>query len=44
LKKEVEQLVVEAKRLGLDLDEITDAVARHWYRLEGPAVGSRRKE
>src|ERR1700689_4598981 len=33
LKTEVEQLVVEAKRLGLDLDEVTDAVARHWDRL-----------
>lgn len=45
LKKEVEELVVEAKRLGVDLDEITDAVARHWYRLEGnPAAAARRKE
>jgi len=46
LKKEVEQLVVEAKRLGLDLDEVTVAVARHWSRLEGvpPLAGYRRKE
>jgi len=28
LKKEVEQLVVEAKKLGLDLDEVTDAVEK----------------
>jgi len=34
LKKEVEQLVVEAKKLGLDLDEVTDAVARHWIGSE----------
>jgi GntR family transcriptional regulator len=44
LKKEVEQLVVEAKRLGLDLDEVTEAVARHWARLESAAAGARRKE
>jgi GntR family transcriptional regulator len=45
LKKEVEQLVVEAKRLGLDLDEVTDAVARHWSRLEGavPVVARKQK-
>jgi GntR family transcriptional regulator len=35
LKKELEQLVVEAKNLGLDLDDVTDAVARHWSRLNG---------
>jgi GntR family transcriptional regulator len=46
LKKEVEQLVVEAKRLGLDLEEVTVAVARHWSRLENapPLAGSRRRE
>jgi hypothetical protein len=42
----VEQLVVEAKKLGLDLEEVTDAVARHWGRLEGmaPLGAGRRKE
>lgn len=35
LKNEVEQLVVEAKKLGLGLDEVTAAVARHWKRLDG---------
>jgi GntR family transcriptional regulator len=35
LKNELEQLVVEAKRLGLDLDDVTNAMADHWYRLEG---------
>jgi hypothetical protein len=45
-----EQLVVEAKRLSLDLDEVTDAVARDWgrleYRVEGTAAvaTTRRKE
>ena len=39
LTKEVEQLVVEAKRLGLDLEELTSAVTRHWYLLEeAPAL------
>jgi GntR family transcriptional regulator len=33
LSSEVEQLVVEAKRLGLDLDDVQDALARHWDRL-----------
>ncbi len=35
LKKELEQLVVEAKKLGLSLDDVTVAVARHWKRLDG---------
>jgi len=29
LKKELEQLVVEAKKLGLDLDEVTAALTQH---------------
>jgi GntR family transcriptional regulator len=33
LKKDLEQLVVEAKKLGLDLDEVSDALAGHWSRL-----------
>jgi GntR family transcriptional regulator len=35
LNREIEQLVVEAKKLGLDLDEVNAAVARHWKRLGG---------
>lgn len=34
LKKELEQLVVEAKRLGLSVEDVTAAVHRHWKRLE----------
>ncbi len=30
---EVERLVVEAKRLGLDAEEITRAVQQHWNKL-----------
>jgi len=34
LKKELEQLVVEAKKLGLDLNQITEAITQHWHRLD----------
>jgi DNA-binding transcriptional regulator YhcF (GntR family) len=33
LQNEVEQLVVEAKRLGIDVDGLHDAIAKHWARL-----------
>lgn len=41
LRNQVEQLVVEAKRLGIELDDVQDAIAGHWARLsakrrEGP--------
>ena len=43
LKHEVEALAVEAKKLGLTLDEVTQAVADHWGVLEhAPAVARRR--
>ena len=35
LGAEVEWLVVEAKRLGLGLDDVQSAVAAHWRRLGG---------
>jgi GntR family transcriptional regulator len=38
LKRELEQLVVEAKKLGLSLDTVLDAVGKHWQRL-GCAAG-----
>ena len=42
LKKELEQLVVEAKKLGLDPDDVTAAVTQHWKRLDGKRLdGSR---
>lgn len=34
LKHELEQLVVEAKKLGLSLDDVTAAIAYHWTHLE----------
>lgn len=35
LKGELEQLVVEAKKLGMDLDAVLHAVTQHWKRLSG---------
>jgi GntR family transcriptional regulator len=35
LHRELEQLIVEAKRLGLTLDDVTSAVAQLWKRLDG---------
>jgi GntR family transcriptional regulator len=34
LEREVEQLAVEAKRLGMSLAEVTESLADHWRRLE----------
>jgi GntR family transcriptional regulator len=47
LDREVEQLAVEAKRLGLSLREVTAALAGHWERLdryEGPAKGEQKRK
>ena len=41
LRKELEQLVVEAKKLGLNLETVSDALDQHWRRLDG---GDKRKE
>ena len=41
LQKELEQLVVEAKRLGLELDDVSEALERHWRRLEAPEPARR---
>jgi GntR family transcriptional regulator len=35
LGADVERLVVEAKKLGLDLDHVQAAVAAHWKKLSG---------
>jgi GntR family transcriptional regulator len=34
LDEPVERLVVEARRLLLDVDDLVEAVRRHWIRLE----------
>ena len=36
LDHELEQLVVEAKKLGMNLAQITRALSAHWERLETP--------
>jgi len=36
LGQEIEALVVEAKKLGIELDDMTASVAEHWKRL-GPS-------
>jgi GntR family transcriptional regulator len=43
LKNELEQLVVQAKKLGLELDDVTGAVKQHWWRLERPQKSVRRR-
>lgn len=35
LRRELEQLIVEAKKLGLTLDDVMSAVTDHWKRLDG---------
>ena len=34
LQREVEQLAVEAKRIGLEVEEVVDAIHEHWEKLE----------
>ena len=41
LRTELEQLVVEAKKLGMRLDDVEEALADHWKRLDG--TGERSK-
>ena len=42
LGREVEQLVVEAKRLELDIDEVIEAIEDQWAKLEMPQEASRK--
>jgi GntR family transcriptional regulator len=35
LRQEIERLAVEARRVGLTLAEVTDALASHWKKLDG---------
>jgi len=43
LRRDLEQLVVDARKLGLDLDEVTDALAAHWSQLDPARRDLRRK-
>lgn len=36
LQREVEQLAVGAKRVGVDLDEVIEAIREQWAKLERP--------
>jgi GntR family transcriptional regulator len=42
LRQEVEQLVVEAMRVGLGLPEVVEAVEAQWARLEKPVEVNRK--
>ncbi len=42
LQQEVEQLVVEAKCVGLELEEVIQAIEAQWARLERPLEVSRK--
>jgi len=42
LQRDVEQFVVEAKRVGLDLPEVIEAIETHWTRLDQSAEVSRK--
>ena len=35
LGREIEQLVVEARKLGIGLDDMIESISRHWKRLGG---------
>ena len=37
LGTEIEQLVVEARKLGIALDDMVESISRHWKRLGGDA-------
>lgn len=41
LNREIEQLVVEAKRLHLSLEDVAAALERQWQKLEWPANSRR---
>ena len=38
LGQEIEQLVVEAKKIGISLEEVSAALSAHWKRLVGRAA------
>jgi GntR family transcriptional regulator len=44
LNKELEQLIVEAKNLGLSMDNVTSSVAQHWVRLDGKQPNRNRSD
>lgn len=43
LNNGLEQLIVEAKNLGLSMEDVTSAVAQHWTRLDGKRLDGSKK-
>jgi GntR family transcriptional regulator len=43
LGHEIEELVVEAKRLGIELEEMLASIAAHWKRLSGEDANAKPK-
>jgi len=41
LQNEVEQLVVEAMRVGVQLEDVLEAIETRWARLDGARAGAR---
>ena len=41
LQHEVEQLVVEALRVGVQLEDVVDAIEARWAKLDGPRSAAR---
>jgi len=42
LSNEVEQLVVEAKKLGMSIEDVTTSLRDHWDRLDPAPKGARK--
>ncbi|HEV2645486.1 MAG TPA: GntR family transcriptional regulator [Acidobacteriaceae bacterium] len=42
LGQEIEELVVEAKRLGIDREEMLNSISEHWERLSSEKEGRKR--
>jgi hypothetical protein len=42
LKHEVEQLVVEAKRVGVELEDLTESIEAQWRILDQPVEAKRK--
>jgi GntR family transcriptional regulator len=43
LRRDLEQLVVDARKLGLELDDLTTALTHHWHQLDPTRRDARRK-
>lgn len=44
LEEEVEELAVEAKRLGIELEDVVESITQHWKRLSGKGGATDRIE